>query len=153
MAYEDDIELVENLVTEMSLEGKDTMFLENAVNAMSFVYALHDMYKESGDTVGDYPDPDRMQGIVDMVHGELAAACLFLSSPELKESPKLLRGIADAICAQDKSFEDEEGYTGPSVPNAVVSGFRNLASRIEVTQKQMELAGKLQSMLANQEDK
>jgi hypothetical protein len=64
--------------------------------------------------------------LIDALHGELAAACIFLSEPSFARVPDMLRVVAKQL---DKSQD---------VPVVVSKGYERLAKRIEATRLNMQ---------------
>lgn len=133
MSYE---EFIEDVSTEGSL---NTDTLEAAEEAMGFVLALHNMFKENGVVLPEEPDCSQLESLIDGIHGELAAACLFLAEDSFAKVPSMLRGIAAGFDSKDVEFTDPEGETGSSVPPIIRKGFLRLADRIEATREQMKV--------------
>lgn len=131
--YEDYMYELENELVEPGDEAVDA-----ALDAMAFVKSLHDMFKENGVSLPDEPDCNALENIIDGVHGELSAACLFLSENSFKNVPAMLRMITKQFEEVDKTFTDPEGTTGPSVPEVIRKGFTRLADRIEATRVQQQ---------------
>lgn len=116
--------------------------------AMGFVLTLHNMFKENGYDLPAEPDVELLANLIDAVHAELAAACLFLSSDSFSGAPTLLRGIAKSIETADLDFTSPDGETGKSVPVVVRKGFERLAKRIEATKVQKtQMQGLLEQTL------
>lgn len=113
-----------------------TAALDAGADAMSFVLNLHKMFKENGADLPDEPDIRRLEQIIDGVHGELAAACLFLSEKSFEQVPTMLRGIAKRVEKLDTKFKDPSGVEDTSVPKPIIDGFQHLADRIEATRVQ-----------------
>lgn len=110
--------------------------LDVASDAMGFVLALHTMFAENGYTLPNEPDTDALMAIIDGIHAELAAACLFLSDPAFEQVPTVLRQISKSLSQLDTDFTDTDGVTETSVPSVVKKGFSRLAARIEATKVQ-----------------
>ena len=101
--------------------------LETAADALAFVQGLHQMFADNGMTTKDHPDLNELENLVDAIHGELAAACIFLSEPSFSRAPDMLRAIATKLQA-----------TPDEVPAVVVKGYTRLAKRIENTRVQLQ---------------
>lgn len=133
MNYEENIE-------NLSEENPTLETREVAEEAMGFVLALHNMFKEQGVSLPDDPDCSLLENYIDSIHGELAAACLFLSEDCFERVPSMLRTVASQFETLDKDFADPSGEKGPSVPVVVRNGFSRLADRIEATRQQLSAA-------------
>ena len=112
--YEEAIILLDDTPTEAAELGSE---------ALAFVMALHKMFKETGMTSKDEPDLNELENLIDALHGELAAAVLFLCEPSFARAPDMLRAIS-------KNLSKSE-----DVPTVVQKGFSRLATRIENTRK------------------
>lgn len=99
---------------------------EKALDAISFVESLHQMFKDNGMTTKEDADVDELENLVDALHGELAASVLFLCEPVFARVPDMMRVVAK------KTAEDGE------VPVVVSKGFERLAKRIENTRVKMQ---------------
>ena len=104
---------------------------EAASDAMAFCLALHDALRENGYTGDDEPSIEFLEGTIDGLLGELAAASIFLSERSFQQVPKMLRVTGAKL--------DKENI----VPNVVSSGFVRLANRIEATRVQQAQAAEL----------
>lgn len=127
MTYEEMMEQMEAVI------GKESSFVtdetaESAVDAMTFVKSLHQVFKDSGMTASEEPNLAEMENLFDSMLGELGAACLFLSAPSFERVPDMLRAIGSQLEKTDR--ED--------VPVVVKKGFERLAKRIENTRVQMQ---------------
>ena len=129
IAYEDLMEELEN--SDLSETAR-----EAALDAMAFVLALHTTFKDNGVSLPETPDCSVLENTIDGVHGELAAACIFLSERSFARVPEMLRTISEKFDSMDQNFTDTQGVTGPSVPFVVRKGFERLAQRIEATRIQ-----------------
>jgi hypothetical protein len=104
--------------------------LEAAVDSLAFVQALHTAFCESGYDLGEEPDTSKLESVMDIMAGELAAASLFLAEDSFENVPKMLRTIA-------KAFE-ATGKPGEEVPQVIINGYNSLAARIEATRVQTQ---------------
>jgi hypothetical protein len=102
--------------------------LEAAVDALAFVQSLHTAFCESGYDLGEEPDTSKLESVMDIMAGELAAASLFLAEDSFENVPKMLRTIA-------KAFE-ATGKPGEEIPTVIINGYNSLAARIEATRVQ-----------------
>lgn len=120
MTYEDAAAAIEEK-TDPSLEAR-----EKALDAISFVESLHQMFKDNGMTTKEEPDVDELENLIDALHGELGAAVLFLCENVFARVPDMLRVIAK------QTAKDE------SVPPVISKGFERVAKRIENTRVNMQ---------------
>lgn len=126
--------------------------LEAATEALAFVENLNALLRENGAELPEEPNVDKIGTVLDGVFGELAAASIFLSEKAFSRVPEMLRVIAKQFESEDVDFTDPDGHTGPSVPSVVVSGFTQLADRIEHSRRQRaQLMGELQKFLDSEE--
>lgn len=101
---------------------------ESAADALAFIQSLHDMFRSNGMTKNVEPDLNELENLIDALHGELAACCLFLAEPSFARVPDMLRIISAKL--------DKEGPE--AVPLVVIQGFNRLATRVEKTRVQMQ---------------
>lgn len=99
---------------------------EKALDAISFVESLHQMFKDNGMTTKDEADVDELENLIDALHGELGAAVLFLCEPVFARVPDMMRVVS-------KQMEKEQ-----DVPVVIVKGFERVAKRIENTRVKMQ---------------
>jgi hypothetical protein len=104
--------------------------MEAATDALAFVSALHTAFSESGYDLGEEPDTSKLEAVMDIMAGELAAASLFLAEDSFENVPKMLRTIA-------KAFE-ATGKPGEEIPTVIINGYNSLAARIEATRVQTQ---------------
>lgn len=104
--------------------------LEAATDALAFVTSLHTAFCESGYDLGEDPDTVKLEAVMDIMAGELAAASLFLAEDSFTAVPKMLRTIASA-------FENAR-KPGEEVPQVIINGYNSLAARIEATRVQKQ---------------
>lgn len=122
----------EQAIEELAARGRDNEVplssdaAEMGADALAFVQALHSMFRDNGMTSKDQPDLNELENLIDALHGELAAACIFLSEPSFSRVPDMLRIVAKQL---NKSEE---------VPLVVVKGYERLAKRIEATRMNMQ---------------
>ena len=100
--------------------------LEMGADSLAFVQSLHEMFRENGMTSKEQPDLNELENLIDAIHGELAAACIFLSEPSFSRVPDMLRVISKKL----------EGSN--DVPAVVSRGYERLAKRIEATRVNMQ---------------
>ena len=103
--------------------------LEAAADALAFTTALHNVFRENGYDLPENPDMASLEVVLDMMMGELSAACIFLSEDSFIQVPHMLRTIA-------KAFEATAG--GEEVPTVIVNGYNRLANRIDATRVQQQ---------------
>ncbi len=130
---------VDELLEKISVgDTKDlTPYQEEIIEeALSLFITFHSLMQQGGVSVGDEMSSDDMVQFFDSSLGELCAACIFLSEDVFEQAPKILRSIPSAIDKVDVDFKDDQGVSGPSVPNVVKNGFSRLADRIEATKVQ-----------------
>lgn len=120
--YETYIEELENVET-----ASDDA-LEAASDSLAFVESLYSVFRDNGYDIPAEPDLSILESIIDGLHGELAAASLFLSEDSFKEVPGILRHIGE-------NFPQVEGR---EVPTVITRGFSRLANRIEATRVQQQ---------------
>lgn len=126
--------------------------LEAGADALTFVINLNNVLRENGADLPEEPDIDQLGSVLDGVFAEVAAACIFLSEKSFARVPKMLRTVANALDQADADFKDPTGQGGPSVPRAIVRGYRDLATRLESTQVQKaELLTQLRKFKESQE--
>jgi hypothetical protein len=130
MAYEDFISEFEDSVF------PSTQAIDAGADALTFVANLNNILRENGAKLPEEPDVDQLGTVLDGVFAELAAASIFLSEKSFMRVPKMLRSIADALVSTDVAFTDPTGETAPSVPTALVRGYRAFATRIESSRVQ-----------------
>lgn len=99
---------------------------DTALDAMAFVKALNEMFRDNGADVPAHPDVGTLESLVDGIHGELAAACILLSERSFARVPDMLRACAAQL---EKSQE---------VPTVVKKGYSRLADRLDNTRKTMQ---------------
>lgn len=126
----------EELMDDLESGDPSDETLEAAMDAMAFVQSLHNMFRDNGVGLEEEPDCSTLENLIDGVHGELAAACLFLSEKSFEQVPAMLRAISARFEKLDEAFKDDQGQTGPSVPVVIRKGFSRLADRIEATRVQ-----------------
>lgn len=120
--YEDYIEEIEDVGDQVL--GDEC--ISASTDALSFVQALHTMFKDNGVNLSNDPDVTDLENVIDGVLGELAAACIFLSEPSFNNVPNMLRTISSSFLQKD----------GEEVPTVITKGFSRLADRIEATRVQ-----------------
>lgn len=113
-----------------------TEAMDAGADALSFVVNLNNELRANGADLPETPDIDKLGSVLDSIFAEIAAASIFLSEDVFVRVPKMLRGIADAFDKEDANFKDPTGEVAPSVPKAVVTGYRDLAKRIEAARVQ-----------------
>lgn len=113
----------------LSLEAK-----EKACDALAFVEALHQLFKETGMTTSEEPDVNELENLIDALYGELGAAVLFFCEPSFSRVPEMLR-------ATGKKLEELE--EAKVVPPTIVKGFSRVAKRIENTRLNQQQLAKL----------
>ncbi len=146
MAYEDYISELEEA------DFPSPAAIEAGADALTFVVSLNNELRQNGAKLPEDPDVDKLGTVLDGVFAELAAASIFLSEKSFTRVPKMLRGIADAFEKADEDFKDPTGATGPSVPSAIVRGYRHFATRIEAARVQKaELFASLKKFEDSQE--
>lgn len=122
MLFEDYIETVE------SCDALPPEAREAAADALAFAVALHEMFAQSGLTLPEEVDLDRLQTLIDGHLGELAAAAIMLSK---LQNAKLQNTNLDVIkmleCVYDNFSNTEDGG---GVPSFVVRGYLRLAQRV-----------------------
>lgn len=127
--FQKHIETVEGFVTN---NGNEEDAKEKALDAMAFVEALHQLFRDTGMTSSDEPDVNELENLIDALYGELGAAVLFLCEPSFARVPDMLRGVG-------KNMEKLENQN--AVPPTIVKGFSRIAKRIENTrQNQQQMA-------------
>jgi hypothetical protein len=125
--YETYLEELDSITVEDQQHGEA---LEAATDALAFVQALHTAFSESGYDLGEEPDTSKLEQVMDIMAGELAAASLFLAEDSFENVPKMLRTIA-------KAFE-ATGKPGEEIPTVIINGYNSLAARIEATRVQTQ---------------
>lgn len=98
--------------------------IDASLDALAFVQALHQMFRDNGMTTKDEPDLAELENLIDALYGELGAAVLFLCEPSFARVPDMLRVISKQL----SNHED-----GDTVPPVIVKGFERLAKRLENT--------------------
>lgn len=108
--------------------------IEAGADAIAFSQSLWDLFGDQG-SVDKNADIDygKLENLIDGIHGELAAACVFLSEDAFEKVPDMLRLIAAAV----------ERDPSKSVPKVVIEGYRRLATRIEATRTNIRTAKKI----------
>lgn len=99
---------------------------DKGAEAIAFAMALHEMFKSNGMTSKEEPDLDELENLVDALHGELAAAVLFLCENSFARVPDMMRVVSATL---------EKDGTAPVV---VAKGYARLAKRIENTRVMMQ---------------
>lgn len=108
--------------------------LDAGADALAFAQSLWDLFGDQGSVNKDSDiDYGKLENLIDGIHGELAAACVFLSEDSFEKVPDMLRLIAAAV----------ERDPSKSVPKVVIEGYRRLATRIEATRANIRTAKKL----------
>lgn len=105
--------------------------LEASADALGFVQALHNMFRENGYDMPEDPEVSLLENAVDGMVGELSAASFFLSEDSFANAPELLRGIS-------RAFSITQSNPKTVVPTVVVKGYDRLANRIEATRVQKQ---------------
>lgn len=139
MTYEEKTGLVSDLMSFTS-DSEEIEALEAAVEAMTFVEALHGSLVENGARLAEDPDTDEVGTTLDGIFGELSAACLFLSEASFARVPEMLRAVAQALESKNEPWTDPQGETAPPVPAVVIQGFQHFAQRLEATRVQKQRA-------------
>lgn len=114
-----------------SVDGSEDIVAarEQACDALAFSQTLWDMYAQHGMVApGSNVDFAILENLIDALHGELAAMCVFLAENSFEQVPKMLRLIADAL---DKD-------PAKSVPTVIIEGYRRAATRIEATRESIK---------------
>jgi len=122
---EEDLKILDRITNDLDTNGllstEVLTFLEKAEDALAFTATAQDLLKNAGMPVNESTDVGDLETYLDAFCGELAAACLFLASPDFSRAPEMLRNISDGLLKQN------------SVPVVVSKGFAHLADRIENT--------------------
>jgi hypothetical protein len=116
----------EQAIDELSSAKPSAEAAEMGADALAFVQSLHSMFRDNRMTTSEQPDLNELENLIDALHGELAAACIFLSEPSFARVPDMLRVVAKQL---DKSQD---------VPVVVSKGYERLAKRIEATRLNMQ---------------
>ena len=114
--------------------------LEAASDSLAFVESLYSVFRDNGYDIPEEPDLSVLEAIIDGIHGELAAASLFLSEDSFKGVPDILRHIGENFPAAH----------GQEVPAVITRGFTRLANRIEATRVQQQ---QMKDLLESQQNK
>jgi len=133
MTNEEAIEQLTALTENSTVSASSAEALEMASDALAFVQGLHEMFQQNAMTAKENSDLNELENLVDAVHGELAAACIFLSEPSFSRVPDMLRLISKKL---NKQVDEKE------VPFVVIKGYERLAKRIEVTRLNMQALAK-----------
>lgn len=115
--------------------------IEAAADAMGFVLALHNMFRDNGYDLPEEPDVSDLENVFDGMMGELAAACLFLSEDSFSNVPSMLRAISRSFAALQ--------VPGTEVPTVITKGYERLANRIEATRVQKQQMKELANTQSN----
>jgi hypothetical protein len=103
-----------------------TEAMEKALDALAFLDALHNVFKDNGMTTTESSDVNELENLIDALSGELGAAVLFLCENSFARVPDMLRVIGAKLEKQE------------DVPPEVAKGFTRLAKRIENAKVNMQ---------------
>lgn len=126
MKYEDAISHLEDVASSSKVLPHMQKAADQGAEALAFVLALHKMFKETGMTSKEEPDVNELENLIDALHGEIAAAAIFLSENTFARVPDMLRGISASL--------EKEGTSD----TVVVKGYSRFATRIENTRRALQ---------------
>lgn len=118
---------LDETLADLESENPSEETKERAADALAFVESLQNMFVDSGMT-DNVASIDELENLIDALHGELAAAVLFLCEPSFARVPDMLRVVTEKL----------EKMNDGSIPTVVVKGFARMATRIENTRKNQQ---------------